>query len=282
VGTSVRGFYSPKSPEKGKGKDSHDTSGLARGQMSFSEEHHQAAAAGARRFATTHWSVVLRAGDTQAPESRVALETLCSVYWHPLYAFVRGGGYAPDEARDLTQEFFARLLEKKWLKDADPERGRFRTFLLAALKHFLANEWKAAHRQKRGGDAAFVSVEELEEAERYEPELADRESAEKAYDRRWAEAVLARVLERLRSEWNASGHGARYEALKSFLAEDDGPAYAELSRQLGLSENGIATSIHRLRRRYGELFRAEIAETVSEPTEVEGEIRYLCGLLAGG
>jgi RNA polymerase sigma-70 factor (ECF subfamily) len=250
--------------------------------MSYSEDNRKEVSEGARRFATTHWSVVLRAGDSQTPESGDALEKLCAAYWHPLYTFVRSRGHGPEEARDLTQEFFARLLEKKWLKAADPGRGRFRTFLLAALKHFLANEWKAAHRQKRGGNAAFLSVEELEEAEQFAPELAEGASAERLYDRRWAEKVLERVLERLRSEWADNGHAERFEKLKCFLVEDDGPAYEEIGAELGLSRNGVASAIYRLRGRYGELFRMEIAETVREPEEIEEEIRYLCGLLAGG
>lgn len=247
-----------------------------------SQDHAGPTGGGGRHFATTHWSIVLRAGDSQASQRSVALETLCAAYWHPLYAFVRGNGYGPEESRDLTQEFFARLLEREWLKEADPQRGKFRTFLLAALKHFLANEWKAANRQKRGGNATFLSMEELGAAEQYVPEFTDAMPPDRLYDRRWAEQVLARVIERLRQEWTDAGQSVRYEVLRTFLVEDDGPSYAELGAELGLSESGVASAIHRLRRRYGELFRAEIAETVGEEAEVEEEIRYLCGLLAEG
>ncbi len=233
-------------------------------------------------FATTHWSIVLRANAPSSSESTAALETLCRTYWPPLYAFVLRQGHPPEEAQDLTQEFFSRLLDGGFLPAADPERGRFRSYLLGAFRNFLAVEWKAARRLKRGGGHAFLSVEELAAAEQDLAQPGSAESAEELYDRRWAEAVLARVLERLGREWADSGQATRFEALKGFLADDEGESYAALGVRLGLSENGVASAVHRLRRRYVELFREEIAHTVDNPAEIAGEIRYLCALLAKG
>jgi RNA polymerase sigma factor (sigma-70 family) len=239
------------------------------------------AGGGARRFETTHWSVVLRANDFHAPGSAAALETLCRSYWPPLYAFVLRRGHPPAEAQDMTQEFFARLLADGFLPGAEPGRGRFRSYLLGAFKNFAAVEWKSAHRLKRGGGHTFLSLEELSAAE---SEIAEpcADSAEEFYDRRWAETVLAHVMTRLDHEWADSGQAARFEVLKSFLIEDEGETYAMLGARLGLSENGVASAVHRLRRRYAELFREEIAHTLDDPAEIAEEIRYLCTLLAKG
>jgi RNA polymerase sigma-70 factor (ECF subfamily) len=238
--------------------------------------------AGARSFATTHWSVVLRANDRQSPNSAAALETLCRTYWPPLYAFVLRQGHPPTEAQDLTQEFFARLLADGFLPGAEPGRGRFRSYLLGAFKNFASVEWKAAHRLKRGGAHTFLSLEELVAVEHEIPESKAAGSAEELYDRHWAETVLARVMAQLSGEWAEGGQAARFAALKIFLVEDEGESYAALGAQLGLSENGVASAVHRLRRRYAELFREEIAQTLDDPAEIAGEIRYLCTLLAKG
>src|SRR5271165_2509283 len=166
---------------------------------------------GARRFATTHWSVVLRAGDGGSPESAAALEKLCRAYWYPLYAFVRSTGQGPEEARDLTQEFFARLLEKGWLTGADPDRGRFRTFLLAALKHFLANEWHRTQTIKRGGGQERIILDELDAEAQFALEPRDGTTPESLYDRRWATTLIARAQDRLRDEMIAGGEGEKFE-----------------------------------------------------------------------
>jgi RNA polymerase sigma-70 factor (ECF subfamily) len=237
---------------------------------------------GTRSFATTHWSVVLRANDRHAPDSAAALETLCRTYWPPLYAFVLRQGYPPAEAQDLTQEFFARLLSDGFLPGAEPARGRFRSYLLGAFKNFAAVEWNAAHRLKRGGGHTFLSLEQLTAVEHEIPEAKAAESAEQLYDRHWAETVLARVMAQLHREWAESGQAARFDALKIFLIEDEGESYATLGARLGLSENGVASAVHRLRRRYAELFREEIGQTLDDPAEVAEEIRYLCVLLAKG
>ena len=246
-------------------------------------EQHLLAGTGARRFETTHWSVVQRAGDSQCPESPAALEKLCRAYWYPLYSFVRATGHAPEEARDLTQEFFARLLEKKWLAEADPQRGRFRSFLLASCKNLLTNEWKRAHRLKRGGGQVF-SLDELDPEERYRLEPRDDATPEKIFERRWAAELLARVVERLRAECDGEGvdRARRFEVLKIFLLEDKGAlSVAGAAAQLGLSVVATKGVVHRLRQRYRDIFREEIAHTVSRPEDVEDEIHYLFNALAG-
>jgi RNA polymerase sigma-70 factor (ECF subfamily) len=234
------------------------------------------------RFATTHWSVVLQAGHTPSPQSQAALERLCRAYWYPLYTFIRRQGHGPDEAQDLTQEFFAHLLESDSFSRADPRKGRFRSFLLGALKHFLVNEWQRAHRLKRGGGCAFFSLDDTDAEARLAAEPAGELTPETAYERRWAEAVLAQVLDRLRGEFAAGGQGERFEALKVFLLAGQEPgSYADVARQLGLGETAVKSAIYRLRLRYGELIRAEIAHTVASPVEVEDELRHLLAVLCG-
>ena len=237
---------------------------------------------GARHFATTHWSVVRNANDSRSPDSAAALETLCRTYWPPLYAFILRQGRPPAEAQDLTQEFFARLLANGFLPGAEPGRGRFRSYLLGAFKHFAAVEWKDAHRFKRGGGQTMISLADLPLVESEIAEQRPSDSPEELYDRRWAETVLSSVMTQLSQEWARSGQSARFEALKTFLVEDEGDSYASLGTRLGLSENGIASAVHRLRRRYAELFREEIASTLDDPAEIAGEIRHLCTLLAKG
>ena len=232
-----------------------------------------------RDFRTTHWSVVLHAGDVLSLQRGRALELLCRAYWFPLYAFVRRRGHGEEEAKDLTQGFFERLLEKNYLADADRGRGRFRTFLLAALKHFLANEWDKANARKRGGGRVVLSFEEADAEGRYLGEPLDELTPEKIFERRWAEAVLEKVFNRLRAEFDGAGATGRFEAVKPFLIGGGDGAYVEAAAQLGITESGARSVVHRLRRRFRELMRLEIAETVSRPEEVEEEIRHLLAAL---
>jgi RNA polymerase sigma factor (sigma-70 family) len=237
----------------------------------------------AQWFATTHWSVVLAAGDTASPQAYLALAELCRTYWYPLYAFVRRKGHSPHDAQDLTQAFFARLLEKNYVAQADRERGRFRTYLLAALTHFLADEWDKARRLKRGGGREIISFDAASAEERYQLEPVDQLDAAKLYERRWVTTLFDKVLARLEEEFHGSERGKLFDQLKgSLLAEERGPSYADLGAQLGLKEDAVKQAVHRMRRRYRELFREEIAQTVGGPGEVEEELRYLFAILSGG
>lgn len=233
-------------------------------------------------FVTTHWSVVLTAGRHDTTRARDALARLCQTYWHPLYAYVRRLGHSPHDAQDLTQEFFARLLAKNYLADADESRGRFRSFLLASLKHFLANEWDKASAQKRGGGQLPISIDvaAAETSCHFEP--ADPTTAEKIYERRWALTLLDRVLRRLREEYVRDGKEKLFEQLKPTLTEASrSVAYAEIARRLDTTEGAVKVAVHRLRHRYRELLRAEIADTVASPEEVEDELRNLFAALSG-
>jgi RNA polymerase sigma factor (sigma-70 family) len=231
-------------------------------------------------FLTTHWSVVLAAKDKSSPASAAALEALCRAYWYPLYAFVRRQGHSPSDAQDLTQEFFARLLQKEYLQAADRAKGRFRTFLRVALKRFLANEWDRARRLKRGGGRAPVSLDILTAEQRYQAERSDALPPDRLYERRWARALLELALARLRAEYTAAGKTAEFERLKGALtAERGGIDYGDLAAALGLNEGSARVAVHRLRKRFRNLFRAAVAETVSAPEEVEDELRYLAGVL---
>jgi len=235
-------------------------------------------------FATTHWSVVMHAGAATTMESTAALDRLCRQYWQPLYYFVRRRGYNEHDAQDLTQGFFARLLEKGLIGAADRERGRFRTFLLTALENFLANEWDKAHRQKRGGGLEFLSLEQAGTAEAgYQLLPSDTASPDQLYDRRWAQAVLETVLRRLREEFDGRDGSGRFDALKGFLFSDRGEtSYAEAAARAGLSESATKSAIYRLRQRYGQLFADEIAQTVARPEDVDEEIRHLLAALEAG
>jgi RNA polymerase sigma-70 factor (ECF subfamily) len=222
----------------------------------------------ADRFAATRWTVVLAAGQQTSQESRRALEELCRIYWYPLYAYVRRSGYDALTAEDLTQEFFARLLAKKSLADVEREKGKFRSFLLASLKHFLANEWDRARAQKRGGGQTFIS---LDAETRYRQEPMDELSADKLLDRQWALALLEQVLARLEAE-----EFAGFEHLKVYLtAGKEAIPYAEAAARLGTTEGAVKVAVHRLRKRYRALLREEIAHTVASPAEVDEEIRHL-------
>jgi len=235
----------------------------------------------AAAFRTTHWSVVLRAADVATPESAEALEALCRNYWYPLYVFVRRRGYSPDEAKDLSQEFFARLLESGSLGTPHPDKGRFRSFLLGALKNFLAKEWRDANRLKRGGGQKIIAWDQFDPEDRYHLEPQVEAAPEELFDRRWAQALVNGVLDRLQAEMKREQLGERFRRLQPFLqGESAGQSYAEVATQLGLSEPAVKSAIHRLRRRYAELIREEVAQTVAAPEDVEGEIRYLIRALA--
>jgi RNA polymerase sigma-70 factor (ECF subfamily) len=223
----------------------------------------------------------LAARRSDSTRAQAALASLCQAYWYPLYAYVRRRGHNPEEAQDLTQEFFARLLQQNWLAQADRDRGRFRTFLLSALGHFLANEWHKAHAQKRGGAVQFVPIQ-LDTAEtRYGQEPVDRLTPEQCYERRWALALLEKVLDRLRDESAADRKAELYDTLKPCLIGDrQAQPYAVLAEKLGLTEGAVKVAVHRLRQRYRQLLREEIAHTVGSPAEVDEEMRYLFGVLA--
>jgi RNA polymerase sigma-70 factor (ECF subfamily) len=233
-------------------------------------------------FATTHWSVVLTAGRTDTTRAQNALARLCSTYWYPLYAYVRRRGYSAHDAQDLTQAFFAQLLERQSFAHADPNRGRFRSFLLGIMNHFLANEWTRAHAQKRGGGATFLPLQ-LETAEtRYGHEPADNTTPEQNYERRWAMALLEEVLRRLAEEYKQEGRAELFAELNPCLVgERTAQPYSELAARLGVSEGTVKSAVHRMRQRYRQLLRDEIANTVAEPGEVEEEFRHLFTVLAG-
>jgi RNA polymerase sigma factor (sigma-70 family) len=233
-------------------------------------------------FATTHWSVVLAAQREDSTRARDALASLCQTYWYPLYAYVRRKGNSPHDAQDLTQEFFARLLEKHWLADVKRERGRFRSFLLAAMKHFLANEWDKAQAQKRGGGERFIALDAASAETRYALEPVDNVTAEKVFERRWAMTLLDRVLQRLRRGHETAGKTAQFDTLKEALTGDRSALpYVQLGDRLGLSEGAVKVAVHRLRQRYRELLREEIAGTVAKEDDVEEELRHLFAILRG-
>jgi len=232
-------------------------------------------------FVTTHWSVVLNARQKDSLNSEMALDALCRAYWYPLYAFVRRQGHSPADAQDLTQEFFARLLAKEWLSSADREKGRFRTFLMVALKRYLANEWDRAHREKRGGHAPHCPLDtELAEA-RFESEPAPGLTADRLYERRWALTLLESTMNRLREEFGQANKTAEFERLKVFLTADKSAiAYADVARDLGTSEGTARVAVYRMRRRFREVFREEVAHTVATAEDVDEELRYLMSALA--
>jgi RNA polymerase sigma-70 factor (ECF subfamily) len=235
-------------------------------------------AAGA--FVTTHWSVILAAGNSSSPGAQAALESLCRTYWYPLYAYVRRKGYDSDGAQDLTQEFFARLLARNYLSVADRNKGKFRSFLLGSLEHFLAREWTKRRAQKRGGGQAVLSLDETDAENRYLLEPAHELTAEKIFDRRWATTLLDQAMSRLRKECVASHKGDLFGKVESFLSGEKGEAsYADIAAALQMSEGAIKVGVHRLRQRYGELVRIEIAQTVSTPEEADEELHYLFSVL---
>jgi len=227
-------------------------------------------------FATTHWTVVLSAGHSETTRGRDALAALCETYWYPLYAFVRRQGHSPHDAEDLTQGFFARLLESESLASVSREKGKFRTFLLVALKRFLANEWHRARSQKRGGAAFHLPLQGHTAETRYIAEPIEHLTAEKLFERRWALTLLDRVLARLGDEFDAAGKKELFEKLKPYLMAEKGAIpYAEAAFGLGMNEGALKVAVHRLRRRFRELFREEVAQTVARPEDIDEEIRHL-------
>jgi RNA polymerase sigma factor (sigma-70 family) len=233
-------------------------------------------------FPTTHWSVVLSAGGGSWPNAQAALERLCRAYWYPLYFYVRRHGRSVEEAQDLTQEFFVRLLQKGYLRHPDPARGRFRSFLLTALKRFLVNDWEKGRAARRGDGQPVISWDQRETETRFLAEPTDQSTPEKAFEKRWAVTVLEHVLERLRGEFTASGKAERFERLKVLLwGEKGSPPYAGVAAELGLTEAALKVAVHRLRKRYRELLRAEVAHTVARPEEVDDELRHLIAVISG-
>jgi RNA polymerase sigma factor (sigma-70 family) len=225
-------------------------------------------------FGETRWSLVLAAqgGD----EAQPALAELCELYWYPLYAFVRHSGYSPEESEDLTQEFFARLLSKNWLASVDKTKGRFRAFLLATMKHFLANEWRRNQAEKRGGKLSIVRLDVDQAEERYHREPADNLSPDLLFERRWALTIIENVFSMLRSEMEDAGKSELFETLKDLLSPDSRHlSYAEAGARLGLTEDAVKMTVYRLRKRYRDLLRAHIAATVSTNAEIDAEIRDL-------
>ncbi len=230
----------------------------------------------AKPFATTRWSVVLSAGKTTSPDSKKALATLCETYWAPLYAYVRRRVRSTSEAQDLTQAFFVSFLEKNYAGDADPQRGRFRAFLLTAFKHFLSKEWEKAKAQKRGGGRTAISLDFNSADSSLHIDPASRLTAEQLYDQQWAITLLEQVLTRLSSEHEDGDATARFETLKMFLiADSPGFTYQHAAEQLSMTEDAVRKAVSRLRQRYRELLRAEIGDTVSTPVDVDDEIRNL-------
>jgi RNA polymerase sigma-70 factor (ECF subfamily) len=231
-------------------------------------------------FLKTSWTLIQSASSSVSDESRQALATLCRAYWQPVYVFVRRHGFDSEQSRDLTQGFFTLLLEKNYLLAADRERGKFRTFLLTSLSHFLSNERDRANSVKRGGGRAPVSID-LVEAEAWNPPtLRESETPESLFERRWALSLLQRVMTKLREDFIASGKEKDFERLAPFLNKDSDFAYEVVAGEMGISAGALRGSVHRMRRKYRNLLRAEIAETVSRPEEIDDEIRFLVSVLS--
>jgi len=235
--------------------------------------------AGTSQFPTTRWTLVVAAGNPERKEARAALVSLCENYWYPLYAYLRRRGHSADQAQDLTQEFFIRLLEGRYLGHADPEKGRFRAFIMTSLKFFVADEVDRQLAHKRGG-GLLVPLEFLAGEERYQREPVDDETPERIFERRWALDVLDRVVEKLRNEFVQHGRPEHFERLKVFLLGKAEAPYAALAREMNTSDGALKVAIHRLRKRYRELFRLEIADTVADPADVESELRFLAAVLS--
>lgn len=232
-------------------------------------------------FVTTHWSVVLEAREKHSPDAAAALERLCCTYWYPLYAHVRRLGHASPDAEDLTQEFFVRLLQKDYLKVADRAKGRFRTFLLVALERFLANEWDRARAQKRGGGCIVVPLDTALAERLYAEQSVPKSSPEREYERRWALTLVDQVLGRLRTEYEQAGKAAEFDRLKGFLSAERGTiSYGPVAAELGAREGAVRVMVHRLRRRFREIFREEVTHTLAQPADLAEEMQHLMAVLA--
>jgi RNA polymerase sigma factor (sigma-70 family) len=237
---------------------------------------------GPRRFTTTRWSLVSQARYDEAGTTlaREALGELCRVYWYPLYAFVRSRGYSADDAQDLTQAFFAKILETDGLASADRGRGRFRSYLLGAMKHFLSNEWQRAKAEKRGGQVRFIDWDPAAVETRYVEAARLEEDPERLFDREWALESVGSALRKLRREMSKAGKTVSFDALEGTLTGDS-PPLREIAARLNMSEGAVKVAVHRLRRRYRELLRATIAETLGDAADLDDEMRYLAAVLRG-
>ena len=232
-----------------------------------------------RAFPHTRWSVVLAAKRTPSPESAAALEIICQAYWYPLYAYVRRCGQSPHDAQDLTQEFFCRLLAKRWLDSADREKGRLRSFLIVALKKFMSNEWDRVSAQRRGGGQMHAQFDTTFAESRF---AADSHSLapEETFDRQWALTLISLTTSRLRREFTAAGKPGDYDALKTCLLADRGAIdYAGVAKQLGMNEGAARVAVHRLRKRFREIYREEISQTLAEGADLDAELRHLAAAL---
>ena len=235
---------------------------------------------GVGHFADTHWSVVLAAGDSTSPQSVEALEKLCRTYWYPLYAFVRRQGRSEHDAKDLTQGFFAHLLERRAFRSVVQHRGRFRSFLLKSLKNYLADQYEHQHAQKRGGGQVPISIDAQEAEQRYQLEPATLDTPERVFEQRWALALLDAVLLRLELEYATAGKGSLFSLLRDFLLDTaQGKTYADIAAQVGMSEEAVKKASQRMRQRYQQIIREEISHTVATAGEVEEEMRYLWSVL---
>jgi RNA polymerase sigma-70 factor (ECF subfamily) len=235
---------------------------------------------GGGRFATTQWSVVVAAGNADAPDARRALESLCAAYWYPLYAFARRRGAGAHAAQDLVQGFFAVLLEKDYLAQVDRDRGRFRAFLKTAFAHYTAKEREKARAQKRGGDLLHLSLDFEQGEERYSLEPADATTPDAVFERRWALTMLDRVVARLKTEFSAAGKQELFTALLPFVAGGAPlPTHRDTAESLGMTEGAVKVAVHRLRKRYRTLLREAVADTVSDPADVDAELHHLIAAL---
>jgi RNA polymerase sigma factor (sigma-70 family) len=234
-----------------------------------------------RFFPHTRWSVVLAATRKGSSESAAALDAVCRAYWQPLYAYARRCGQSPHDAQDLTQEFFCRLLEKRWLDSANREKGKLRTFLIVALKNYMSNEWRRASSQRRGGGQTHIQFDTAFAENHYAAESSSNLAPDETFDRQWAMTLLNLTVERLRAEFVAAGKPADFDALKDCLMAARGTIdYADLAARLGLNEGAARVAAHRLRKRFREIFREEISQTLADGAELDAELRHLAGVLA--
>ncbi len=247
--------------------------------MDHPEQTNDAGLAKAAAFEATHWTMVMQAGGPDSTISSAARAGFCRTYWYPVYCFIRRLGHSPEDAQDLTQDFFARILERNYLQAADREKGKFRSFLLLLLKRFMANEWRDANRQKRGGGIELQSIDAEQTECRYAAEPADNATPEKAFERQWAQALIEQVFERTRDEYVRAGKAEVYDQLQQFLSSDEETTYPELAARLHMSENNLRVNIHRLRHRFREVLRAEVARTVA-PAQVDQEVRDVFAALS--
>jgi len=242
---------------------------------------HDPVSSGARKFVTTHWSAVLSAGGADSPQAQKALAELCQAYWYPLYAYIRRTGYSPHDAEDMTQGFFAKLLEKNFLADAKQEKGRFRSFLLIALKRFMANQWDRANAEKRGGGKKIIPFDKDSAETRYGLEPVHNITPSLLFEQEWATTLLDKVLRCLASEYTESDRGSLFEELRPSLVKDDDSApYSEIARKLETSEAAVKMAVRRMRARYCHLLREEIAKTVANSDEIEDEIQHLYSIFS--